>query len=71
MSVERAYSNIRYTGAHRLGRSLGLAHAHTQRNSSVKKEWGGGSVSLCVTACRVQEYVVKYVERKRPPRYLA
>ena len=24
-------------------------------------------MSLCVTACRVQEYVVKYVERKRPP----
>ena len=68
MSVERAYSNIRYTGA---GRSLGLAHAHTQRSLSVKKDWGGGSVSLCVTACRVQEYVVKYVERKRPPRYLA
>jgi hypothetical protein len=24
-------------------------------------------VSLCITACRVQEYVVKDVERKRPP----
>ena len=24
-------------------------------------------MSLCITACRVQEYVVKDVERKRPP----